>query len=92
MFPIVMPYFPADKPYKVREHELLTDRKNGDFDTKHIVSVTTPESEVVVINRYFKESEDGWEEINEEEYYDRYVMHSERILREKIYEDAKEEK
>ena len=44
------------------------------------------------INRYFKESEDGWEEINEEEYYDRYVMHSERILREKIYEDAKEEK
>ena len=80
MFPITMPYFPADKPYRVREHELLTDRKDGDFDTKHIVSVTTPESEVVVINRYFKESEDGWEEIDEDEYNERLCMH---ILREK---------
>ena len=80
MFPIEMPYFPTDKPYKVWEHELLTDRKNGDFDTKHIVSVTTPEGEVVVINRYFKETEDGWKEINENEYNERLGMH---ILREK---------
>ena len=80
MFPIEMPYFPTDKPYKVWEHELLTDRKNGDFDTKHIVSVTTPEGEVVVINRYFKETKDGWKEINENEYNERLGMH---ILREK---------
>ena len=80
MFPIEMPYFPADKPYRVSEHELLTDRKNGDFDTKHIVSVTTPEGEVVVINRYFKETEDSWKEINKDEYNERLGMH---ILREK---------
>lgn len=91
MFPITMPYYPMHKPYRVWEQDLLTDRKNGDFDTKHIVSVTTPTENVVEINRYFKETEDGWKEIDEEEYHDRYVMHSERILREKIYEEANEE-
>ena len=57
MYPIKMPYFPADRSYVV-----LVEEANY---YKHLISVTTPECEVVPINRYF---DDKGKEISEEEF------------------------
>ena len=67
MFPITMPYFPG-KPIKVYCEDFLTDRKNGDFDTVGIFYAIKPNGEKIEINRFFKESKDGWDEIDEDEY------------------------
>lgn len=73
MFPITMPYFPG-KPIKVYCEDFLTDRKNGDFDTVGIFHAIKPDGEKVEINRFFKESEDGWKEIDEAEYNERKAI------------------
>lgn len=70
MFPITMPYFPG-KPIKVYCEDFLTDRKNGDFDTVGIFYAIKPDGEKVEINRFFKESKDDWDEIDEIEYNQR---------------------
>ncbi len=70
MFPITMPYFPG-KPIKVYCEDFLTDRKNGVFDTVGIFYAIKPDGEKIEINRFFKESEDGWKEIDEAEYIKR---------------------
>ena len=67
MFPITMPYFPEEH-IKVYCEDFLTDRKNGDFDTVGIFYAIKPDGEKVEINRFFKESEDGWEEIDESDF------------------------
>lgn len=77
MFPITMPYFPG-KPMKVVCEELLTDRKNGDFDTIGILYVIKPNAEKISIERYFKESENGWDEITLDEFGERKKMDRER--------------
>ena len=72
LFPITMPYYPSEKKYHVYVQEFLTDRKNGDFDTRGYIYVKTPDDEIVYIERYFTTQEDGngWKEISKEEYYD----------------------
>lgn len=82
MFPITMPYFPG-KPMKVVCEELLTDRKNGDFDTIGILYVIKPNAEKISIGRYFKESENGWDEITADEFGERRNMDYERRRQEK---------
>ena len=57
IYPLEMPYFPADRSYVV-----LVEEANY---YKHLISVTTPECEVVSINRYF---DDKGKEISEEEF------------------------
>lgn len=57
MYPLEMPYFPSDRSYMV-----LVEEANC---YKHLISVTTPEGEVVSINRYF---DDIGQEIGEEEF------------------------
>jgi len=79
MFPITMPYFPG-KPIKVYCEDFLTDRKNCDFDTVGIFYAIKPDGEkiedlnIIEINRFFKESEDGWDEIDEVEYNERKAI------------------
>lgn len=68
MYPITMPYAPADKPDKIVCDELLTDPKNGDYDTKAIIYIEKPDGKKVKINRYFKESEESFKEISWLEY------------------------
>ena len=70
MFPIVMPYSP-EEPIKVYCEDFLVDVKNGDYDTVGIFYAIKPDGEKVEINRFFKESKEGWEEIEVEEYYER---------------------
>lgn len=71
MFPITMPYIPANDRVKVYCKEFLTDKKNGDFDTMGILYAIQPDGEKVNIDRYFKEGENSWDEITFEEYDNR---------------------
>lgn len=87
MFPIKFPYYPADKPYKVRMNEYLTDRKYGDFDTVMYIDVTSPDGTVTRINRYFGETEEGWKELTSDEFTARYAQHLERVRKEKEQEE-----
>ncbi len=73
MFPVQMPYRPADKPYQVFMEDFLKDVKNGDFDTVGIHYVIKPNGEQVRVDRYFKEDSKSatWNEINADEYFER---------------------
>lgn len=71
IFPITMPYWPKDNPYKVYVEEFLTDPKNGDYDTMGVLYLRTPDGEKIDISRYFKEAEGGFTEIDEDEYITR---------------------
>ncbi len=71
LFPIVMPYNPASKPWYVYCTEGLSDPKNGDFDTIGIWYILKPDGERVEINRFFKDGEDDWIEICQQEYDNR---------------------
>ena len=58
--------------------ELLTDRKNGDFDTLAVLYIQRSHGEKVEVNRYFKEGEKSFIEISPEEYEERKKMHEKR--------------
>ena len=88
MFPITMPYMPGES-IKVYCGELLTDRKNGDYDTKAIFYAVKPDGEKIDIHRYFKDDENGpgFIEIDEKEYNEREKIHIAREQREAVEED-----
>lgn len=91
LFPLTMPYMPADKPYKVFCEECLTDPKNGDLDTLAVYYILKPDGEKVTVNRYFKEGDTvygGWDEISLEEYKERKEM--DRKRREELKKDGSE--
>lgn len=66
LFPITMPYMPTTEPIKVYCEEFLTDKKNGDFDTVGIFYLIK-DNEKTEINRFFKEGEKDWIEIDKAE-------------------------
>lgn len=71
MFPITMPYIPEDRPYKVYTEDFLTDPAEGYFVTVGILYLITPSLDRIEINRYFKVTENGFDEIDEVEYRQR---------------------
>lgn len=71
LYPITMPYMPADRAFKIYMEEFLVDPAKGDYDTVGILYVITPSMDKVAINRYFKEAPNGFAEINEAEYVKR---------------------
>lgn len=75
LYPIRMPYFPGSKSFKVVCEEFLTDRKNGDFDTVGMLYFIDPDGVRVELNRYFKETEDDFVEIDKDEYEERRVIY-----------------
>lgn len=79
MFPIKMPYFPEKERYKIEESTYLTDRKNGDLDTKAFWRVTTPGGEVVSINQFYAEIDNKWQRIDQETFKERVILHNKRI-------------
>lgn len=81
MYPITMPYWPT-APIKVYCQDLLTDRKNGDFDTVGIFYLIKPDGERVEINRFFKEGGKDWDEITAEEYEQRKELELKRLWEE----------
>jgi hypothetical protein len=71
LYPITMPYMPADRAFKIYTEDFLVDPAKGDYDTVGILYVITPSMDKVVINRYFKEAPNGFAEIDEAEYKER---------------------
>lgn len=74
-YPIAMPYYPLAKPFMAYCTEWLSDPKNGDFDTIGVWYVVKPDGEKDIIERFFKETPDSFEEINKEEYLERRRKH-----------------
>lgn len=71
IYPISMPYMPEPKPIIVTCKTFLLDPANGDFDHRGILLATDPNrNSSLTINRYFKETFDGWKEISYSEFYD----------------------
>lgn len=82
MYPLTIPYMPSSIPDVIVCEELLTDRKNGDFDTLAILYIKKSDGERVEVNRYFKENEVSFTEISPEEYKERQKLQEERIKNE----------
>lgn len=78
MYPLTMPYMPNNRPDEVVCEELLTDCKNGDFDTLAILYIKRANGETVEVNRYFKEWDTSFIEISKDEYEERAAMDKER--------------
>lgn len=76
--PITFPYNPVAGKYVLTTAEYLTDRKNGDFDTKAYLTLTTPEGEKFEVNEYYGEIGGEWKQIARGEYDERVRMHFER--------------
>ena len=68
LFPIKMPYLPEKGKYKVYVQTFLTDKKNGDFDTRGVIYLITPDGKRIDINRYYTEKEGKMVEISKDEY------------------------
>lgn len=82
MYPLTLPYMPNSRPDVIVCDELLTDRKNGDYDTIAILYIRRANGEKVEVNRYFKENDVSFTEISLEEYKERQRLHEERIRKE----------
>lgn len=78
MFPLTMPYMPNNKADVIVCDELLTDRKNGDYDTIAILYIKRADGEKVEVNRYFKEGDASFIEISLKEYKEREAMDAAR--------------
>lgn len=90
MCPMEMPYMPTDGVDKVVCAELLTDPKNGDYDTMAILYIQRANGEKVEVNRYFKEGGSSFIEITFEEYMERKVMDRDRKIKSAKAEAIKE--
>lgn len=82
IYPLTMPYMPNNRPDEIVCDELLTDRRNGDYDTLAILYINRSNGERVEVNRYFKEGETSFIEISKEEYEWRQKLDQERRSRE----------
>lgn len=82
LYPISMPYMPSEKPYEVCTEEILTDRKNGDYDSFAILYIIKPDGTRVDLNRYFKETDTSFTEIDVDEWLKRVHLHETRIAKE----------
>lgn len=81
MFPITMPYMPSTQSIKVIRDTCLLNSNNGDYDTMALLYAIMPDGERVHIDKYYKESDDPnnyVEEITESEYYTRKKFSEER--------------
>ena len=82
MFPITMPYL-GGETYKVYVSDFLYDENNGDFDTIKIHYILKPDGEKISVDRYFKESNHKFEEIDNKEYLERLHVYETREKGEK---------
>ena len=67
MYPITMPYMPK-KPVPMYTEDFLYDINNGDFDTIGLLYIIDSSGNKIEVNRFFKESDKGFVEIDESEY------------------------
>lgn len=72
-YPIMMPYIPEDKPYKVYTEDFyyLHPDAVGEYDHKAYFYMIKPDGTEERIYRYFAETFEGFKEIPRELYYER---------------------
>lgn len=70
LYPITFPYYPINA-IKLYCEDFLVDEKNGDYDTKGYLYLEHPKDGRIEVNRFFKESDEGWVEISQKEYNER---------------------
>lgn len=72
-YPIMMPYIPEDKPYKVYTEDFyyLHPDAVGEYDHKAYFYMIKPDGTEERIDRYFAETSEGFKEIPRELYYER---------------------
>ena len=68
LFPIEMPSYPTKDPYKLYKEDFLVDPENGDYDTQGFFYLITPNGEKIEVNKFYKEQDGEWVEIEVEEY------------------------
>lgn len=68
IFPITMPYYPQGGKFVIYAQEFLTDKKNGDFDTRGVIYMTTPSGERMDLNLYYTEIDGKWTQIPKAQY------------------------
>ena len=71
LHPITMPYYPPIGHWVFTTRECLSDAKNGDFDTKAIITLKAPDGTVERIDRFYAEDGNGWREIGFQEWSER---------------------
>ena len=81
LFPIEMPYYPTKNPYKLYKEDLLVDPENGDYDTQGFFYLITPYGDKIEVNKFYKEQDGEWVEIEVEEYNDRKTKNELRRLK-----------
>lgn len=81
--PITFPYTPTKSRYVALVEELLTDPKNGDFDSVALRAIVTPKGHSIIIDKFFKEENHSWTRISLEEWNERVKMDQDRHDREK---------
>lgn len=69
LYPITFPYIPPQKPYQVFTEDFFFDKSKGDYDTKYIHYIITPEGKEIEVNRVFNKDDRGkMREISIEEF------------------------
>ena len=85
MFPITMPYSPANERIKVCCEQFLYSPDGGDFDSVAILYVDDPDNKRINVTRYFKEEDNKWVEIEFTEHINRFQAYLTREGRVKSY-------
>lgn len=69
MFPITMPYNPQPGKFEIYAQTFLVDKAHGDFDTRALLYVITPDGKRIDLNIYQTDDDKGgWKRITKEEY------------------------
>ena len=71
LHPITMPYYPPIGHWVFTTRECLSNARNGDFDTKAIITLKAPDGTVERIDRFYAEDGNGWREIGFQEWSER---------------------
>lgn len=71
LYPLTMPYMPNGK-FLVKAFDFATNANPGEFDTILIRSVKEPNGQEVLLNLCYKETKNGFEQIQLAEYEERY--------------------
>ena len=66
---VTFPYIPAREKLEIVTEDCMYDKtQKGDFDTFGILYANVPQRGKIVINKFYKETENGFEPISKEEY------------------------
>lgn len=82
-FTVKFPYSPPVRKYRLVTRDYLTDRKNGDFDTKIYKKIIDPDGTIIPVYRFFKYTKNGQEEIDWNEFLERTDQHNKREEKER---------